>query len=307
MICGPPGTGKTKTILAILASLLKPSGNAIAVPTQMGRRIDHAVKQQGPYILLCAPSNAAVDELVRRIKRGIVMGGEVGKKPGHLRPSVIRIGTQDGIHQDVREVTLDYLVENALSDDEEYRRGLLDNQQYKEASTALFAQIAQLNAERDALKLALSAEDMDGTAARVIELQLRDVLVQRSEMYRRLDTLAPPNARGSTSRLTELAKTRLRAKLLNDASIICTTLSGSGHEQMQQIGHAFETVIVDEAAQSIELSALIPLRYGAKRCILVGGMTLFNFFTSPWLTQRDRPQSVAAHRDCQRVDEIWIP
>ena len=70
MICGPPGTGKTKTILAILAQLLKPSGNAIAVPTQIGRRIDHTVKQIGPNILLCAPSNAAVDELVRRVKRG---------------------------------------------------------------------------------------------------------------------------------------------------------------------------------------------------------------------------------------------
>ena len=32
----------------------------------------------------------------------------------------------------------------------------------------------------------------------------------------------------------------------------------------------FETVIIDEAAQCIELSALIPLKYGATKCILVG-------------------------------------
>ncbi|EIC06663.1 tRNA-splicing endonuclease, putative, partial [Microbacterium laevaniformans OR221] len=32
----------------------------------------------------------------------------------------------------------------------------------------------------------------------------------------------------------------------------------------------FETVIIDEAAQSIELSALIPLKYGCSKCILVG-------------------------------------
>jgi senataxin len=32
----------------------------------------------------------------------------------------------------------------------------------------------------------------------------------------------------------------------------------------------FETVIIDEAAQCIELSALIPLKYGCSKCILVG-------------------------------------
>ncbi|KAI1043017.1 hypothetical protein LB505_007884 [Fusarium chuoi] len=32
----------------------------------------------------------------------------------------------------------------------------------------------------------------------------------------------------------------------------------------------FETVIIDEAAQCVELSALIPLKYGCYKCILVG-------------------------------------
>ncbi|KAG7117158.1 Helicase SEN1 like protein [Verticillium longisporum] len=32
----------------------------------------------------------------------------------------------------------------------------------------------------------------------------------------------------------------------------------------------FETVIIDEAAQCVELSALIPLKYGCTKCILVG-------------------------------------
>ena len=277
MVCGPPGTGKTKTILAMLASMLRSSGNAIAVPTQNGRRIDHAVKQSGPHILVCAPSNAAVDELVRRIKRGIFVGASA--KP--FTPSILRIGTQDGIHQDVREVTLDYLVENALSEDDEYRRGLLENQQYREQSSQFFDQIKKLNLERDALQATLQSPDLDGTAARDIELQLRDVLGRRSEFYRRLDALESPT-RGNTSKLTEMAKTRLRVKLMNDASIICTTLSGSGHEQINQIQHTFETVIVDEAAQCVELSTLIPLRCGAKRCILVGGNNslIFLYFES---------------------------
>jgi senataxin len=32
----------------------------------------------------------------------------------------------------------------------------------------------------------------------------------------------------------------------------------------------FDTVIIDEAAQAKEMTSLIPLRYGAKRLILVG-------------------------------------
>ena len=38
----------------------------------------------------------------------------------------------------------------------------------------------------------------------------------------------------------------------------------------QSLDIEFETVIIDEAAQSIELSALIPLKYGCAKCILVG-------------------------------------
>jgi senataxin len=36
-------------------------------------------------------------------------------------------------------------------------------------------------------------------------------------------------------------------------------------------------VIIDEAAQAIELSSLIPLKYRTKRCIMVGGMSTFPF------------------------------
>lgn len=33
---------------------------------------------------------------------------------------------------------------------------------------------------------------------------------------------------------------------------------------------SFEAVIIDEAAQAVELDTLIPLRYGCRNCILVG-------------------------------------
>ena len=61
---------------------------------------------------------------------------------------------------------------------------------------------------------------------------------------------------------------RLRAHVLEQAEIVCATLAGAGQEALY--GHTFETVVIDEAVQAAELSALIPLRYECTRCILVG-------------------------------------
>lgn len=39
---------------------------------------------------------------------------------------------------------------------------------------------------------------------------------------------------------------------------------------MSLLDFGFDTVIVDEAAQTVEVSTLIPLKYGCKTCVLVG-------------------------------------
>jgi len=72
------------------------------------------------------------------------------------------------------------------------------------------------------------------------------------------------------NRQAELNRRRAQQQILNDAHVICATLSGSGHEMFQSLNIEFETVVVDEAAQCVEMSALIPLKYGCAKCILVG-------------------------------------
>ncbi|KAK5239355.1 DEAD-box type RNA helicase, partial [Exophiala xenobiotica] len=74
----------------------------------------------------------------------------------------------------------------------------------------------------------------------------------------------------TTNRDMELSRKRIQQEILDSAHVLCATLSGSGHEIFQGLNIEFETVIIDEAAQSIELSALIPLKYGCSKCILVG-------------------------------------
>ncbi|TKA67128.1 hypothetical protein B0A49_09282 [Cryomyces minteri] len=72
------------------------------------------------------------------------------------------------------------------------------------------------------------------------------------------------------SRQADLNRKRAQQSVLDDAHVICATLSGSGHDMFQNLNIEFETVVVDEAAQCVEMSALIPLKYGCAKCILVG-------------------------------------
>ena len=61
--------------------------------------------------------------------------------------------------------------------------------------------------------------------------------------------------------------------MLESANIVFTTLSSSGLGILEDLNleeYTFETVVVDEAAQAIEVSNLIPLRFGCKQCVMVG-------------------------------------
>ncbi len=49
-----------------------------------------------------------------------------------------------------------------------------------------------------------------------------------------------------------------------------STLSGSGHKIFDALERKFNTVIVDEATQAVELSTLIPFRHGCSKAILIG-------------------------------------
>jgi len=63
-------------------------------------------------------------------------------------------------------------------------------------------------------------------------------------------------------------KAKLRSRILARSAIICSTLSSSMSEYMAD--YKFDLVIIDEACQSIELSAIIPLRYNPEKVIIIG-------------------------------------
>lgn len=63
-------------------------------------------------------------------------------------------------------------------------------------------------------------------------------------------------------------KAKSRSRILARSAIICSTLSSSMSEYMAD--YKFDLVIIDEACQSIELSAIIPLRYNPEKVVIIG-------------------------------------
>ncbi len=52
--------------------------------------------------------------------------------------------------------------------------------------------------------------------------------------------------------------------------MVLATLSSAGSQILLQANLTFDTVIVDEAAQAVEIQSLIPLKYQAKRAVFIG-------------------------------------
>ncbi|EKX33478.1 hypothetical protein GUITHDRAFT_156027, partial [Guillardia theta CCMP2712] len=102
LIQGPPGTGKTRTILALVAALFAPTVRA-----------EDAADLR---VLICAPSNAAVDEVAGRLSGGLQLEGEERKEQQKLSVSVVRVGPKSQVRRDVWEqVSLETLVAKRLA------------------------------------------------------------------------------------------------------------------------------------------------------------------------------------------------
>lgn len=148
-----------------------------------------------PRVLICAPSNIAVDEITGRLIKDGVLGSN-GKKRSL---NVVRVGQIETLSS-VASVSLDTLVNE--------RRKMTNVKQQKYAN--------------------------------------RNEKV--SDLWR---------------------------EILEEADVVCCTLSGAGSPPMIEFARGSSTskfigVIIDEAAQAVEPSTLIPLKYGPKTVVLVG-------------------------------------
>lgn len=306
LLQGPPGTGKTSTVLAILSVLLArdlgPQSERIhsrmrTFRCASGEKLQVEV---APFrILVCAPSNAAVDELLLRVMdTGLVM-----PSGGRACPRVLRVG-KGSRDERVAGVTILELIERSSdfvwSDAPGRKKEARSPEQ-----TALFLEqesmrrdLRQLSVEigntHNARKNLRAAHEIDLGGKKDASAEMRNgkflmfqeqnkkltdelshLHSKKQDLSRKLTQVDQKVKRSKKS--SELKSTLRLASLVNGASIVFATLNSAGHDVLSHSYAPFDAVILDEAAQSVEPDVLIPLA-GAnmslqalvKRIILVG-------------------------------------
>lgn len=98
----------------------------------------------------------------------------------------------------------------------------------------------------------------------------------------------------------------LQMELLMDAEVICTTSVGAGSDFLNKF--TFEAILVDEAAQSTELSTLVPVAHrGTARLVLVGDhCQLPPSVTSMEADSRGLSVSLYARLQAQGVEPFFL-
>lgn len=180
----------------------------------------------------------------------------------HKKINIVRLGRSDAINTQVADVTLDELVSKRLN---------ITGDQGKDAKSKNSEIFKEHKMVSD--KLNDAREQLDSGTIKGAEVgRLRDEVDVLRRRKAQLGT-AVDNVRDQENKMgreAELNRRRAQQSVLDESHIICATLSGSGHEMFRNLNVEFETVVVDEAAQCVEMSALIPLKYGCSKCILVG-------------------------------------
>lgn len=261
LVQGPPGTGKTKTIIAMVGALLTGTFSAntgVAIKKPLGIPAGNSAPPMAKKLLVCAPSNAAVDELVLRLKQGV----KTTKGTFH-KINVVRLGRSEAVNAAVQDVTLDKLVQARAEGSE-------NESSVQKSREAIHKEAGEIKEElmslRGQLETARELDDRD--AVNRLQRSFDEVKRRQQVIGRKID--ADKDSGMTVARENELRRRKFQQEILDGAHVLCTTLSGAGHEMFKNLNVEFETVIIDEAAQCVELSALIPLKYGCTKCILVG-------------------------------------
>ncbi|KAL7980948.1 hypothetical protein Chor_002102 [Crotalus horridus] len=277
LIHGPPGTGKSKVIVGLLHRILdERSGKENAV-----QRLNAKIKTN--RILVCAPSNAAIDNLMKKIILEFKKYREKNALGNCGDINLVRLGQQKSINSEVRKFSLDDQVDRKIN----LQSGL------EKRDVLLFGSVdkAMLGKHQDLQK---RKEDLDRQLDTLSRLRAMD----RSENGEKKQQLEDEICQLSKERqclASQLKEARgrsqeLKASIILESHIICCTLSTSGGMLLKSAfrrlgGDPVSCVIVDEfsnlylptlvlsyekAGQTCEIETLIPLIHGCKKLVLVG-------------------------------------
>ncbi|KAM6169974.1 putative helicase senataxin [Rhynchocyon petersi] len=247
LIHGPPGTGKSKTIVGLLYRLLTETQKK----GYSDENLNAKIKQN--RILVCAPSNAAVDELMKKIILAFKERCKDKRNPmgncGDI--NLVRLGPEKSINTEVLKFSLDSQVNHRMKKELPFHV-----QEMHKRKDFLDHQLDELSRQRALCR-----------GGREIQRQKLDENI--AEVSKERQELA--------SKIKEVQgrPQKTQSIIILESHIICCTLSTSGGLLLEsafrgQGGVPFSCVIVDEAGQSCEVETLTPLIHRCNKLILVG-------------------------------------
>ncbi|XP_051185779.1 probable helicase MAGATAMA 3 [Lolium perenne] len=310
LVQGPPGTGKTHTVWGMLnvihlvqyqryyAALLKKlapesyeeigDSSANSSETVAAGSMDEVLQNMNqnlfrtlpklcpkPRMLVCAPSNAATDELLARVLDRGFIDGEMRV----YRPDVARVGV-DSQSRAAQAVSVERRTEQLLMKGRDEVIGWLH--QLKGREHQLSQEIAILQRELNMVAQAGRSQGSFGVDPDMLTQRdrNRDILLQklaasvesRDKVLVEMSRLLILESRFRAGRNFNLedARASLEASFASEAEIVFTTVSSSGRKLFSDLSHGFDMVVIDEAAQASEVGVLPALSLGAARCVLVG-------------------------------------
>ncbi|XP_068925401.1 probable helicase senataxin isoform X2 [Petaurus breviceps papuanus] len=247
LIHGPPGTGKSKTIVGLLYRIL----------TEKPRKGDSDenlnAKIKRNRVLVCAPSNAAVDELMKKIILEFKEKCQDKKNPlgncGDI--NLVRLGPEKSINNEVLKFSLDSQVNHRMKKDLPSHV-----QEMHERKEHLDVKLDKLSRQRalDRCEKGQKRSNLDEEIARISK--------ERQQLASKIKEV-----RGRPQ--------ETQSSIILESHIICCTLSTSGGLLLESAFRRqgcvpFSCVIVDEAGQSCEIETLTPFIHRCNKLILVG-------------------------------------
>ena len=219
LIHGPPGTGKTTTLVEAI----------------------HRMAANKAHILATADSNTAVDNLVAKL-------AAQGLK-------VLRIGNPARINQDLIPYALDFQLQNEDAYLESQRTWETIDQlkeEQKQFSPATGQSRRGLR-DKQIRELASEGKTSRGIPPGKIQSMARWLNYQEKINEKAEEALA--------------LEERATQKLLDETTVVCATNATAGAPILAD--YQFDRVVIDEATQSVEPAALIPMTKG-KRFTMAG-------------------------------------
>lgn len=239
LVQGPPGTGKTFTLIGMIKKIF----------------LDWDDLTSLPKILVCTPSNGAVDEIARRLhsERHFLNNSPLNRS---LR--LVRLGQPSQIHPSVRKFCLDELVDSNVKN----RKNELEKQ-HQSKITSLEEMAAEKDRQIADLRARNEKEKANQCSAEMYQI-FRDIKLAKSEL-------------GRTDEGGGGEKKALKIDILRKADVILSTLNSCRNSLLEILSSTerdpikFNCVIIDEASQCCEPEVLMPLMYTSiSKMILIG-------------------------------------